>query len=334
AASNYGNLKKRYEDMARQQGAEIEVKKLLIAPKHLDTERVKSLMAVAKDGEAPLYIQTLVKIIRDIAIQSGGMGTFDYAKLKAELDAQMFSKKQNQPLNLRINLLESFLDHQPKPDPFADSTQKQWLPSPDYLIGAPGKLVIVDLTDPVVDVDSACVLFDTCLLIFVAQTTCGKIIALDEAHNYLINENMAAKQFTGKLLKSIQEQRHQGTRIVIATQEPSLDTALLDLCSIIMVHRCSSPAWFAVLKKHVAGLYLSSDGIEEDGKKVPTSIDERALFRQIVKLKLGESLLFCPMAAVDFNSGELQRMADQFVRFRTRQRITADGSRTRLANGA
>ena len=57
SASNYGNLKKRYEDMARQHSANIEVKKLLIAPKHLDTERVKSLMAVAKDGEAPLYIQ-------------------------------------------------------------------------------------------------------------------------------------------------------------------------------------------------------------------------------------------------------------------------------------
>lgn len=57
SASNYGNLKKRYEEMAKQHGAKIEVKKLLIAPKHLDTERVKSLMAVAKDGDAPLYIQ-------------------------------------------------------------------------------------------------------------------------------------------------------------------------------------------------------------------------------------------------------------------------------------
>jgi hypothetical protein len=57
SASNYGNLKQRYEEMAKQNGATIEVKKLLISPKHLDTERVKSLMAVAKDGEAPLYIQ-------------------------------------------------------------------------------------------------------------------------------------------------------------------------------------------------------------------------------------------------------------------------------------
>lgn len=245
----------------------------------------------------------------------------------------MFSEKQNQPLKLRIDLLESFLDLQPKlrSSP-ASIKQKKWSPSPDYLIGASGELVIIDLTDPVVDVDSACVLFDTCLSIFVAQTTCAKVIALDEAHNYLTNDNTAAKQFTGKLLKSIREQRHQGTRIVIATQEPGLDTALLDLCSIIMVHRCSSPAWFTVLKKHVASIYLNNDGIQS-GKELPNKSSEQAVFRQIVNLELGESLLFCPTAVVGLNNGKLQMMVDQFVRFRTRQRITADGGRTRLADG-
>jgi hypothetical protein len=57
SASNYGNLAQKYKSMAEAHGGRIEVKKLLIAPEHLDTERVKTLMAVAKDGEAPLYIQ-------------------------------------------------------------------------------------------------------------------------------------------------------------------------------------------------------------------------------------------------------------------------------------
>jgi hypothetical protein len=57
SASNYGYLKKRYEDMAKKQGSEVRVEQLLIAPKHLDTGRVKTLMAVPNDGEAPLYIQ-------------------------------------------------------------------------------------------------------------------------------------------------------------------------------------------------------------------------------------------------------------------------------------
>jgi hypothetical protein len=274
----------------------------------------------------------LVKIIRDIAIDSGGMGTFDYAKLKSELNAQMFTDKQNQPLALRLSLLESFLDLEPQEPLTRRRTPRTWSPSPDYLVGAPGELVIIDLTDPVVDVDSACVLFDTCLSIFLAQTSCAKIVALDEAHNYLLSDNAAAKQFTGKLLKSIREQRHQGTRIVIATQEPTLDTALLDLCSITMVHRCSSPAWFQVLKKHIAGLYLDGDEGETRDESGSAKASERALFRRIVELKLGESLLFCPTAVVGVQEhGKLQRMVDGFVKFRTRKRVTADGGRTHLA---
>jgi hypothetical protein len=57
SASNYGNLKAKYEDMAKQCDGDIEVHKLKISPEYLDTERIKTLMAVAKDGEAPLYIQ-------------------------------------------------------------------------------------------------------------------------------------------------------------------------------------------------------------------------------------------------------------------------------------
>jgi hypothetical protein len=276
----------------------------------------------------------LVKIIRDIAIDSGVVGTFDYAKLKSELNAQMFTDKQNQPLALRLSLLESFLDLEPQ-EPLEPLTRwrtfRTWSPSPDYLVGAPGELVIIDLTDPVVDVDSACVLFDTCLSIFLTQTSCAKIVALDEAHNYLLSDNAAAKQFTGKLFKSIREQRHQGTRIVIATQEPTLDTALLDLCSITIVHRCSSPAWFQVLKKHIAGLYLDGDEGKTQDESGSTKASERALFRRIVELKLGESLLFCTTAVVGVKDGELQRMVDGFVKFRTRKRTTADGGRTHLA---
>ncbi|EAT80541.2 hypothetical protein HBH56_143640 [Parastagonospora nodorum] len=330
SASNYGNLKSKYEDMAKKCGGTIEVQKLLIATDHLDTERVKTLMAVSKDGEMPLYIQTLVKIIRDIAIQSGGVGTFDYGRLKEELRDQMFSERQNQPLALRIDLLESFLDvkrSSRKPGYPAPA----WSKSPDYLKGAPGELLIVDLTDPVVDVDMACVLFDTCLSIFLAQTKCGKVVALDEAHNYLLAENASAKQFTGKLLKTIREQRHLGTRIIIATQEPTLDTSLLDLCSITMVHRCTSPAWFEILKKHVAALYLSSgegaDGVTKSDQKST----DRTLFAQIVALRIGESLLFCPTGAMRMEGENVGRMLDGFITFRTRQRLTADGGATKLA---
>jgi hypothetical protein len=112
----------------------------------------------------------------------------------------------------------------------------------DFLTGTPGYLTIVDLTDPVIDADSACVLFDICLSVFIQQTQCGKIVALDKAHNYMTEGSSAVKAFTEKLLRTVREQRHPAVRVVIATQKPSINTQLLDLCSITMVHRCTSPA--------------------------------------------------------------------------------------------
>jgi hypothetical protein len=99
-----------------------------------------------------------------------------------------------------------------------------------------------------------------------------------------------------------------------------------------MVHRCSSPAWFQVLKKHIAGLYLDGEEGKTHDENGSPKASERALFRRIVELKLGESLLFCPTAVVGVQEhGKLQRMADGFVKFRTRKRVTADGGRTHLA---
>jgi hypothetical protein len=70
-----------------------------------------------------------------------------------------------------------------------------------------------------------------------------------------------------------------------------------------MVHRCTSPAWFKVLKQHVAALYLnlptpSVEASDMDGGMADLPQDDKALFQEIVRLKLVESLLFCPTAAV------------------------------------
>jgi hypothetical protein len=55
--SNYGRLKAAYEAMAQKHGGSIAVKQLYILDKYLDTERMKTLMAVGKDDEMPLYMQ-------------------------------------------------------------------------------------------------------------------------------------------------------------------------------------------------------------------------------------------------------------------------------------
>jgi hypothetical protein len=92
STSNYGNLKVRCEEMAKKHGGSIEVKKLLIATNHLDTERVKTLMAVAKNSASPLYIQVsgfvpeserLLKVLR--------YSSRSYATLPSTLAASVVS---------------------------------------------------------------------------------------------------------------------------------------------------------------------------------------------------------------------------------------------------
>ncbi|CAI6338406.1 unnamed protein product [Periconia digitata] len=321
--SSYKKLRSQYLNMASKVNGNLTVEQLEIHPSHLDTARVKTLMAVGTDTDMPLYMHTILKILRDMAIESGGEDRFDYRVFKNKLTKQGFMEKQTPAVKMRLDLLESFLD-------VTANTKTR-----DLLKGESGVLTIIDLTDPVIDADTACVLFDICLSIFMSQTRRGTIVALDEAHNYMSESSSAAGQFTGRLLKTVREQRHQGARVVIATQEPTINTALLDLCSITMVHRCTSPAWFAVLKKHVAGLHMqqTDNESEQDGSDTPGA-NERGneIFRQIVQLKLGESLLFCPMAAVGFDErGELQRMNHRFMKVKTRDRVTNDGGVSKLA---
>jgi hypothetical protein len=146
----------------------------------------------------------------------------------------------------------------------------------------------------------------------------------------------AAQAFAEKLLRTVREQRQQVVRVVVATQEPSINTQLLDLCSITMVHRCASPAWFKVLKQHVAALYFnlpapSVEASDMDGGMADLPKNDKALFQEIIQLKLGESLLFCPTAAVKVAGEGIERMEGCYMKFKTRQRVTADGGKSRLA---
>lgn len=88
----------------------------------------------------------------------------------------------------------------------------------------------------------------------------------------------AFKALTESILSTIRQQRHFGARVVISSQEPTISPRLMDLCSMTMVHRFTNPEWFGVLRRHI------STGEEQ---KNP---DE--LFRRILKLRVGEALLF------------------------------------------
>jgi hypothetical protein len=330
--SNWKRLESQYSRLNSMYKTKIKVKQLHLLPKYLDTARVKSLMAVGKEGEEPLYMQTITKILREMAIQTGGQGQFNYGQFKNKVDGVKWGQGQEGPLNMRLDLLESFMKKDGSGKKVDDTNREDWL------TGIPGELIIIDLADPVIDAESACALFNICHSVFMSQTRAGKIVALDEAHNYMAVGGAQAKQFTETLISSIRQQRHQGVRVVIATQEPSINPKLLDLCNITLVHRCSSPDWFKTLKEHLGGLYLkqsaeTADEIspDEDSGAQPAT-DDQTLFRKIMQLELGESLLFCPSAVIGVDGdGKVSKLREMHVKFRTRQRVTADGGRSVLA---
>lgn len=151
-------------------------------------------------------------------------------------------------------------------------------------------------------------------------------------------------ELTESLLSIVRQQRHLGTRVLIATQEPTISPNLLDLCNLTIIHRFTSPAWFKAIKAHIAGAFDKAQAKEDP---------ERDLFRKIVHLNTGETLLFCPTALLDImrrgdsTSSESEQITDDedvtggnhypvqlgtgHVHVRVRKRITADGGRSIIA---
>jgi hypothetical protein len=96
-----------------------------------------------------------------MAIKSQGLSAFDYSTFKDELSATKFTSGQDGPMKLRLNLLKSFMKRSEYTTRILANTEN------DFLTGTLGSLTIVDLTDPVINANSACVLFNICLSVFI-----------------------------------------------------------------------------------------------------------------------------------------------------------------------
>lgn len=119
----------------------------------------------------------------------------------------------------------------------------------------PGRLIIVDLRDEFIEKDEALGLFVVMLNIFssvmqVDDRLFNKFIVFDEAHKYMNN-----KELVGSITTAIREMRHKGVSIMIASQDPmSLPTEIIELSSIVVMHRFSSPAWVKHVQKAITPL--------------------------------------------------------------------------------
>jgi hypothetical protein len=136
-----------------------------------------------------------------------------------------------------------------------------------------------------------------------------------------MTDTPASKALTESLMGVIRQQRHYGARVIISTQEPGISPKLIDLCSITVMHRFSSPEWLDVLQRHI----LVSDKEGHRGNKVD-------LLREIARLKTGEALVFAPSAILGARDkdGRQRIGADGLLKMRMRKRVTWDGGKSIL----
>ena len=123
----------------------------------------------------------------------------------------------------------------------------------------PGRLIIVDLRDEFIDKDDALGLFVIMLNIFAGVkeyqgTKFNKFIVFDEAHKYMDN-----KDLTSTIVTAIREMRHKGVSMMIASQDPmSLPTEIIELSSVMLMHKFNSPQWVKHVQKSITQLQTLS----------------------------------------------------------------------------
>ncbi|RAQ60114.1 hypothetical protein COH20_002333 [Aspergillus flavus] len=300
----------------------IPVDPLQLDQNHLNTKRMMDLMAIGqKDGQ-----------------ESGTL--FNYQEFKDRILRCGLTRDQLVPLKQRLDTLESFM---PQEQVQMSRSKERKVTKSSIWDPVPGRLTIVDMSCPCISPETACSLFNICLGIFLEQDpTIGRVVALDEAHKYM-NSSAEAQIFTETLLSAVRLQRHLGTRVIISTQEPTISTDLLNLCSVTIVHRFTSPEWLRTLQKHLAAaacnLFSSKSGFGNNGSEVEEPGDEKvspSAFDIIVRLRVGEALLFAPSAIVKVGTledgrVEFHRLGSDFLPIKVRERLTSDGGKSVLS---
>jgi len=170
----------------------------------------------------------------------------------------------------------------------------------------PGRLIIVDLRDPFIEKDEALGLFVVMLNIFSGIKTYeakafNKFIVFDEAHKYMDN-----KDLTGSIVTAIREMRHKGVSIMIASQDPmSLPNEIIELSSIVLLHKFNSPQWIKHIQKSITQFALLTPA-------------------DMSTLNAGEGFLW---ASKSTDKSLMQRPA----KISTRPRVTKHGGETQTA---
>jgi len=262
---------------------------LLFKWSDLNAAQIKNLMRVDADDNMPLYMNVILDLLRK-AQKSGEKPSFE--QFKKSISDLTFNAAQNSALAQRLQLIESLLD---------DSAQNKGLSYENVtnLIGSDPRLIIIDLTDPMMSGQEANGIFQVVLSKFLSTPTkIGKLALFDEAHKYL--QPSGNDGLSSALVSAVRQMRHHGIRIAVSTQSPKvLPPELLELLTVALIHRFHSRDWFTYLQ---AKLSISDE-----------------CFREVMELRTGQALAFTPKWGSSVEGTGFVR------KIQIRSRLTADG---------
>lgn len=185
-------------------------------------------------GNDSTYIRQLKAIMRsvrnNISLQTMRRGI---------VNSNLLTNSQKSLAEQRLNFAAEYIND--------DELLKEYL--------KPGRLIIVDLRDELIAKEEALGLFVVMLNIFsgvkeVDGKSFNKFIVFDEAHKYMNNSDL-----TESIVTAIREMRHKGVSLMIASQDPmSLPNAIIELSSIVLLHKFNSPQWVKHVQKSITQL--------------------------------------------------------------------------------
>lgn len=206
------------------------VEPIAFHPTELTIQDWRFLMGAV--GNDSLYIKELNLVMRSLR------DNITVEAIRAGIEASSLSESQRKLAGLRLRFAEQFVRNENR------LREKLY----------PGRLVIVDIRDELIETDEALGLFVVMLRVFAGATHNGqgfsKWIAFDEAHKYIRNPALV-----DSVVEVIRQMRHQATSVLIASQDPpSLPVKVIELSSLVMLHRIDSPGWLKHIQHAVTAL--------------------------------------------------------------------------------
>eukprot|EP00960_Hanusia_phi_P069584 767127-Hanusia_phi.AAC.3 len=279
-------------------GRGVTVKPLLFKWSRLTSDHVKRIMKV-KEEDNQLYVSVMTDILRQYQRNNS---TMSLDALIQQIQKQCNLTTQTGPLAQRIQLLQSIVQES------SYNSSISHLSSDLYDACKPGKLVIVDLTDPMLASSEANSIFQILVEQFrtLGGDVTGKLLVLDEAHKYM--HGVESDGLSQSVVNMARLMRHDNMRLAVSTQSPStLAPELLELISLAVLHRFHSHDWYR---------YLST--------KLPLEQED---WERILELRPGEALVFASRKSFlseEGEEGESKTGKSKCMQVKIRARLTAD----------